>query len=48
MERTVRAADPASADGDQMEAKLTLQRELRAVQGSCLWYSAAVVRNEGG
>ena len=48
VERTVRAADPASADGDQMEAKLTLQRELRAVQGSCLWYSAAVVRNEGG
>ena len=48
VERTVRAADPASADGDQMEAKLALQRELRAVQGSCLWYSAAVVRNEGG
>ena len=30
-----------------MAEKFRLQRTLRGIQGSCLWYSAAVVRNEG-
>lgn len=40
VERTMRA--------DELEAKMRLQRSLPNVKGSCLWYSAAVVRNEGG
>lgn len=47
VERTVRAADPKNPKANQMEAKFALQRSLRGIQGSCLWYSAAVVRNEG-
>ena len=47
VERTVRAADPANPRQNQMAAKFGLQRSLRGIQGSCLWYSAAVVRNEG-
>lgn len=47
VERTVRAADPARPQTNQMAAKFGLQRSLRGIQGSCLWYSAAVVRNEG-
>jgi hypothetical protein len=31
-----------------MAEKFRLQRTLPNVDGSCLWYSAAVVRNEGG
>lgn len=48
VERTVRAASPTQAGTDQMHAKLHLQRTLNGIDGSCLWYSAAVVRNEGG
>lgn len=47
VERTVRAADLNRPNTNQMQAKISLQRSLRGVQGSCLWYSAAVVRNEG-
>lgn len=47
VERTVRARDLANATVNQMPAKFELQRSLPAVKGSCLWYSAAVVRNEG-
>ncbi len=47
IERTVRAADTKNPELNQMEAKFRLQRSLRGVQGSCLWYSAALVRNEG-
>lgn len=47
VERTVRAADLQNPKINQMDAKLRMQRELRGIQGSCLWYSAAVVRNEG-
>lgn len=46
VERTVRAADRQQPTRHQMEAKFALQRGLRT-QGSCLWYSAAVVRNDG-
>lgn len=47
VERTVRAADRRNPEQNQMPAKMKLQRTLRGIQGSCLWYSAAVVRNEG-
>lgn len=47
VERTVRAADKQNPRRNQMAAKFALQRSLRGIQGSCLWYSAAVVRNEG-
>lgn len=47
VERTVRASDVADAGKNQMSAKFALQRSLRGIQGSCLWYSAAVARNEG-
>lgn len=47
VERTVRAADPKHPGRNQMDEKFRLQRSLRGIQGSCLWYSAAVVRNEG-
>ena len=48
VERTVRAADLQRPSENQMAEKWRLQREARHVGGSCLWYSAAVVRNEGG
>ena len=47
VERTVRAADLRDPSRNQMPEKFRLQRSLPGVQGSCLWYSAAVVRNEG-
>ncbi len=47
VERTVRAADLQTPSQNQLPAKMALQRGTRGVQGSCLWYSAAVVRNEG-
>lgn len=47
VERTVRAADLQNPAQNQMPAKFQLQRTLPGVSGSCLWYSAAVVRNEG-
>ena len=48
VERTVKAPDLENPQINQMPAKYRLQRTLRGVQGSCQWYSAAVVRNEGG
>lgn len=48
VERTVRAADLKNPEQNQMAEKFRLQRTTSGVQGSCLWYSAAVVRNEGG
>ena len=47
VERTVRARDLNNPTVNQMAAKFELQRNLPNVAGSCLWYSAAVVRNEG-
>lgn len=47
VERTVRAADPSRPAVNQMPAKFRLQRTLPGISGSCLWYSAAVARNEG-
>jgi len=47
VERTVRAADLSNPNQNQMAEKMRLQRTLPNIAGSCLWYSAAVVRNEG-
>ena len=47
VERTVRAADLNQPTRNQMSEKYRLQRGLPHIDGSCLWYSAAVVRNEG-
>lgn len=48
VERTVKYADVNNPGINQMPAKFLLQRTTPGVAGSCLWYSAAVVRNEGG
>lgn len=47
VERTVRALDVKNPSVNQMAAKFELQRRFPQIKGSCLWYSAAVVRNEG-
>ncbi len=47
VERTVRAADLNNPAQNQMPEKFRLQRSLPGISGNCLWYSAAVVRNEG-
>ena len=47
VERTVKAADLNNPNINQMPAKFQMQREIPNVYGSCLWYSAAVVRNVG-
>lgn len=45
--RTVRARDLNNPTINQMSAKFEQQRQFPQIKGSCLWYSAAVVRNEG-
>jgi len=45
--RTVKALDLDNPTINQLPAKMRLQRTLPNVQGSCLWYSAAVAANEG-
>lgn len=47
VERTVKAADLKNTTIHQMQEKFRLQRELPNIDGSCLWYSAAVVKNPG-
>lgn len=47
IERTVRAADLKNPSINQMPEKFRLQRTLPGIAGSCLWYSAALTRNEG-
>ena len=47
VERTVKAPDLKNPRINQMPEKFRLQRTLSGIAGSCLWYSAAVVRNEG-
>ena len=48
IERTVKAKDLKQPHKNQMEEKFRLQRTLHGIDGSCLWYSAAAVRDEGG
>lgn len=45
--RTVKHADPNNRLQHQLPAKMKLQRSLPTVEGSCQWYSTAVVRNPG-
>lgn len=47
VERTVKAVDVKNPKVNQLPAKFDLQRSLPGVEGSCLWYSAAVVANTG-
>lgn len=47
IERSVRAKDLNNPQINQLPEKFRLQRTLPHIQGNCLWYSAAVVRNEG-
>lgn len=47
IERSVRAADLQNPQINQLPEKIRLQRALPNIVGNCLWYSAAVVRNEG-
>ena len=48
VERTVKAKSKTDSSKNQMADKFRLQRTLPNIDGSCMWYSAAVVRNEGG
>lgn len=45
VERTVKYADLANPQVNQMQAKYTLQRALPNIQGSCQWYAKAVCDN---
>ena len=47
VERTVRAADKTNPTINQLPEKMRLQRAFPSIVGNCLWYSAAVVRNDG-
>jgi uncharacterized lipoprotein YddW (UPF0748 family) len=47
VERTVKYADVNNPNSHQMIAKMTLQRSLPNIQGSCQWYAKAVVDNPG-
>lgn len=47
VERTVKKADQHNPATHQMQAKYALQRSMPNVQGSCQWYSRAVVDNIG-
>ncbi len=47
VERTVKAADLKNPNLNQLPEKMRLQRTLPGVNGSCLWYSAAVANNVG-
>ena len=45
--RTVKFADLQNPLQHQLPAKMKLQRSLPTVQGSCQWYSAAILENPG-
>lgn len=47
VERTVKYADVNNPGQHQMDAKYTLQRQMKNVAGSCQWYAKAVVDNVG-
>ena len=47
VKRTVGKADPHRPTHHQMRAKYNLQRSLSDIQGSCQWYSSAVMENPG-
>lgn len=47
VERTVQYPDPANSNNNQQFAKMTLERTLPNVKGSCQWYSRVVVNDIG-
>lgn len=47
VDRTVAKPDPVNPAQHQMMRKMTLQRSLPHVDGSCQWYAKAVVDNKG-
>lgn len=47
VERTVKYADPANPNSNQMPAKYQLHAQLPNVKGTVLWYAKAVVDNTG-
>ena len=47
VDRTVAKADPVDPNKHQMERKMALQRAYQTIGGSCQWYAAAVVENQG-
>lgn len=47
VERTVKGVDLQNPQSHQMHSKYQLQRSLPNIQGSCQWYAAAVVANQG-
>lgn len=48
VDRTVAGVDPNDSTRNQQCLKLDIQRSLPNVQGSCMWYAAAVANNTGG
>ena len=47
VERTTRFASPENKNENQIRDKYRIQRMYTSVQGSCLWYSAALEKNPG-
>jgi len=44
---TVQHADPKNPSINQLPRKMALQRAYQTIGGSCQWYAAAVVENQG-
>lgn len=47
VKRSIKAVDPHNENINQLPRKYMLQRSLPGIEGSCIWYSAAVANNEG-
>lgn len=45
--KTVQFADPQNPSINQLPRKMALQRAYQTIGGSCQWYAAAVVENQG-
>ncbi len=48
IDRTVAGVDPNDSTRNQQCLKLDIQRSLSNVQGSCMWYAAALASDNGG
>ncbi|EJX04683.1 YngK protein [gut metagenome] len=47
VKNTIQNADPRHPDVNQLPRKMALQRAYQTIGGSCQWYAAAVVENQG-
>lgn len=47
VQNTVQNTDPADPSINQLPRKMALQRAYQTIGGSCQWYAAAVVENQG-